>query len=202
MTDAPTRDRVPATPGIERLVSGLERLAKEEDRAALAGLRRGLGKEHAPPAEVLRVVVPLLPAGQVAARDKRLAFLLAPLFALHPEPWDSDDAKPWTSNFGASLRRLAERTDGGGPERRFMALLDADADDLGPHLRRLVSVLASARPPIPVDWRQLARDLRAWEHPDRPVQKRWAESFWAISGEPADAAEMGRSEDGDRDESA
>ena len=194
MSEAPRRAEPPSNLNVEGLIRGLERLTGGDDRpgqdnrAALAGLRRGLGKEDAPPAALLREVVPLLPAGNVTQRGRAVAFLVAPLFALHPLSWGDDQRGRWERNFGASVRRLAQETESAGPERRFMALLDADADDLGPHLRYLVALLAGADRPIPVDWRQLTWDLLRWERADREVQRRWADAFWAARAEAAGEA--------------
>ena len=188
MTDSSTRADPPANLSVERLVGGLEQMAARDDRAALAGLRRGLGKEDAPPAALLREVVPLLPAGRMARRSRQVAFLVAPLFAAHPLSWTGEGDGRWQRNFGASMRRLAQGTESAGPERRFMALLDADPDDLGPHLRHLVALLAHAERAIPVDWRQLTWDLLGWERADREVQRRWADAFWAARAEAAGEA--------------
>ncbi|MCX7599824.1 MAG: type I-E CRISPR-associated protein Cse2/CasB [Armatimonadetes bacterium] len=62
-------------------------------------------------------------------------------------------------------------------ERRFVALLRANFEDLPGHLRRAVMLLASAQ--IPVPWAQLLADLSYWDHPERFIQRAWADSFWA-----------------------
>ena len=62
-------------------------------------------------------------------------------------------------------------------EKRFTALLDADADELPWRLRQITAVLDAAG--IAVDWPSLLADLWRWNHADRPVQVRWARQFWA-----------------------
>jgi CRISPR system Cascade subunit CasB len=62
-------------------------------------------------------------------------------------------------------------------EQRFIALLDADADELQWRLRHLTSQLSAAR--ISVDWPALLKDLWAWNSSQRYVQIRWARHFWA-----------------------
>jgi CRISPR system Cascade subunit CasB len=57
-------------------------------------------------------------------------------------------------------------------------LLNSDEEELPHHLRGIVSLLRSAKAPIPVDWSQLTWDLRFWSHPERRVQRDWARSFW------------------------
>jgi CRISPR system Cascade subunit CasB len=63
-----------------------------------------------------------------------------------------------------------------GVERRFVALLAADREDVGEHLRGLVGLLRQHD--VPINWLQLLRHLGAWDRPDRDVQRRWARSFW------------------------
>lgn len=62
-------------------------------------------------------------------------------------------------------------------EKRFTALLDADADELPWRLRQITAVLDAAA--IAIDWPSLLADLWRWNHPDRPVQVRWARQFWS-----------------------
>lgn len=150
------------------------------DRAALAALRRGLGKEPGEAPDVFPVLLPILPDGELSRWDERVAYLVASLFALYPDapPWPEAARERWQRNLGASLRRLAEQTDSEGPERRFVALLNSDVADLSHHLRGVVSLLKSAKQPIPVDWVQLTWDLQRWNDAERRVQKRWAGAFW------------------------
>jgi CRISPR system Cascade subunit CasB len=61
-------------------------------------------------------------------------------------------------------------------EKRFTTLLDADADELPWRLRQITAVLDAAG--MAVDWPSLLADLWRWNHPDRPVQVRWARQFW------------------------
>ena len=126
------------------------------------------------------VLLPLLPEGELSRRDERVAYLVASLFALYPDapPWPETSRERWQRNLGASLRQLAAQTDSEGPERRFVALLNSDVDDLPHHLRDIIALLKSAKSPVPVDWVRLIWDLRGWNIPERRVQKDWAGAFW------------------------
>lgn len=170
----------------QRFATFLLDLARPEapNRAALAALRRGLGKSPGEAAEMFPYVVPWIPE-RASDWDHTTHFLVASLFALHPLPWaDSDTASPrsrhLSRNFGASMAALIskrpDRLD--AVERRFVALLNAHQEDIGNHLRRNVALLKAAE--IPVDWAQLLSDLLAWDRPQRSVQRRWARSFWRI----------------------
>ena len=184
-----SRATVPAqewgTLRVARLVRGLERLIERENRAALAALRRGLGKEPGGAPEMFPIIVPLLPAARLRRRDEACAYLIASLFGMHPRSWKAEGSGRRSRNLGASLRQLRQRTESEGPQRRFVALLNSDADDLGHRLRDVIGLLRDAG--LPVDWEQLTRDILAWERADREVQLRWARAFWGEEREPSEA---------------
>ncbi len=185
---------------LEALVPTLER---EGDRAALAALRRGLGKAPGDDLKMLPYIVRMLPA-HLRRREEPPYYLTASLFALYPVAWPG--TKPQT--FGASMRSLAldqgaarggassnegDDEQGGGRldksvERRFVALLNADdeGESFATHLRHAVSLLKSSDTRI--HWVQLLLDLGAWGWTSRPVQRRWAQDFWSPQGK--DAASM------------
>jgi CRISPR system Cascade subunit CasB len=156
---------------IDRFVKHLESLRERQDRAALARLRRGLGKEPGTVAEMHAVVLSRLPAS-LSLREENWFYLVASLFAAHPE-------RGGEGNLGRSFARLAAKRDSASIEKRFVALLDAHEDDLASHLRHAVSLLASDT--VAVDWRQLLADLLRWDHPNRIVQRSWARGFWATA---------------------
>lgn len=188
MTESAPRQSERSELNVPGLIRELEKLTprvgpdgKEKgDRAALAALRRGLGKEPGDAPEVFPVLLPLLPEGELSHWDERIAYLVASLFALYPEapPWPETARQRWQRNLGASLRQLAIQTESAGPERRVVALLNSDIDDLPHHLRGVISLLKTATPPVPVDWVRLTWDLRGWANAERAVQKAWANAFW------------------------
>jgi len=151
-----------------RLVDSLAaRRDNPQGRGALADLRRALQRPPGEDANVFRYVVPHLPGER--GWTETAAFLVASLFAAHPDAGGSGD-------IGAAFRRLADKTNSESVERRFIALLNADAQDLAPHLRQAVSLLKANA--VPVDWEQLLKDLLAWDHPDGYVRRNWARGFW------------------------
>ena len=172
-SDEPRRLSVP------RLVAGLQALIEPDervDRPALAALRRGLGKRPGEAPEMFPVLIPLLPPGRLWPWDETCAYTIAALFAMHPAVWRGAEEGRWRRNLGASMRRLREATDSEGPERRMVALLNSDGDDLPEHLRGIVALLRSAD--VPVDWTQLTHDLLRWNRESREVQRRWATAYW------------------------
>jgi len=193
------------------------------NRAALAALRRGLGQEPGLVPEMFSYVRELARVRQEKEGD---AFLVASLFGLHPLDWVSAEGdrdrrrEPWTQNFGNSLARLVAKLQDNqrsgpaepderaapsstrpspqpGVERRFMALLAADREDIGHHLRSLMGLLRQHD--VPVNWLQLLRDLGRWPQPERDVQRRWARSFWG-STTPDQSAVVTGATPSDRDD--
>lgn len=148
-------------------IAYLEQLRDRQDRAALAALRRGLGREPGQAPEMFRYVVPWLPVEGWA--DRRY-FTIAALFALHPLAGGS-------GNMGDHFARVrASAASEEAVERRFTNLLSAHADDLSYHLRQAVSLCRANH--VPVNWNRLFQDVDGWEWPSRSVQRRWARSFW------------------------
>ncbi len=178
-------------PSQEAFIAYLIGLAKEghEDRGALAELRSGLGKKPGEMSRVHRHVVPFLPE-----KDEwqcRWYYLVATLFGLHPmhqdpRPYGADHEKTWEhmtvgNSFGHVWR---ERDYPPSIEARFIALLNADADDLGDHLRQIVAMLKTYE--VPLDWRRLFSDLLNWESQEKYVQKSWARDFYRHSQKKED----------------
>ena len=150
----------------------LESLRDSDRRGALAALRRGLGKPAGAEPEMMRYVVPWLPA-DTSPWQEAPYFLVASLFALHAQPGGR-------GNMGRHLVDAQQREHSNEAlERRVTALLAAHRDDLPYHLRQAVSLLRSCD--IPVAWSRLLRDIQNWDHPDHFVQRNWARSFWSRS---------------------
>ena len=203
----------------ERFVAALTRYIPDEEasrrgnRAALAALRRALGKPIGEALDAFPYVVPLLPSG-LQPWDEQRYYLVASLFALNPRPWLGQRHQ----SLGLALRLLArsqsdarsgddagaESEGSGGTldpavERRFVALLNASGDGFTTHLRHAVTLLNSHDRRI--DWAQLLSDMRGWEYPNRWVQRRWAHDFWAGGARDARSADDG-SEAVDADDDA
>lgn len=150
-------------------VEHLERLRDHDDRAALAALRRGLGRPST--MEMCRYVVPWLPA-ECHPLDEELYFTIASLFASHPKPGGS-------GTMGDALARVAADSGAASVERHFVALLKSRSEELADRLRHVVALARSHN--VPICWHQLFRDIRAWQHPSRYVQRSWARAFWTAS---------------------
>ena len=135
-----------------------------DDRAMLAKLRRGLGREPGAVPAMLPYIAPFLGTGKEAD-----LFLIASLFALHPLHVSK-------GNMGDHMRALAGERSSQATEYHLLRLLEARRDTLEPPLRRAISMLAERG--IRVNWHQLMRDIRNWDHPEHFVQRNWARAFW------------------------
>ncbi len=152
-----------------KFISYLERLAERDHRAALSDLAAELGR---PPGSTIRSLRWLSRwTSHASPAEQARRHLVAALFAVHPQ-------SATHGNVGHTVARVA-RARGLTPslERRFVALLEADAQDVGHHLRSLVGLARAAG--VPVAWAQLLADLRRWDDPLRRVQSEWARGLWA-----------------------
>ncbi len=161
------------------LVESLRRLADplDPDRAALAQLRRCLARD----------------LGRALCRVGRLfnrvpdyalddAVLVAALFASHQEHRQG-------VGLGKAFRELRDGAGGASVEKRFVALLDSEREDLPGRLRQAVFLLRAKG--VGLDWERLLADLRRWDQPSRRVQRDWARQFWEERRAEAPAAGAG-----------
>lgn len=173
-----------------RLARCLSALATDEnrDRAKLASLRRGLGKENGWDPQLASIVNPQI--GNINDRQATICYHVAALFGLHPVGRKNGEEETARNgnyrSFTQSLHLYAyDRFQNGGGsldeikqplDRRVMALLNADGEDVFTHLRYAVSLLRNST--IPVDWEKLIVDLDRWDDPDRSVQRAWSRAWW------------------------
>jgi CRISPR system Cascade subunit CasB len=162
----------------EEFVAMLEGLYHQDDRAALATLRRGLGKTLGKEMGVYRYFGKFTDRFK-SRRHEEDYHTLATLFGLYPgESWRVSNPRWGETCLGASLFQLKAAM-GDSVERRFVALLNAPHEDLPDYLRQIVGLLKSKE--VKLDWAQLLRDLEKWDDEDREVQRKWAAWFWRES---------------------
>lgn len=101
--------------------------------------------------------------------ERQATYLVAGLQAL-------SRAQSANGDLGSAAAALRKSTDSASVEQRFLALLDADADELPHRLRQMVTLMSSAN--IAPDWGTLRKDLRWWRNGERTVQQRWARSYY------------------------
>lgn len=177
-----TETRTPSS--IERVIQRVE-----SDPAALAALRRGVGRSLDDSPGSWPYVAEI--AGPKHWREPA-AHLAIGLFALHhqSQALGSMNKEGWS--LGKACRALAFRRDRSGAskegvERRFKAALAAEAPEaLGVHLRGLVTLLRGED--VPLDYVRLYHDLCSWHFPDsrRRVCLTWARDYFATKSDDND----------------
>lgn len=84
--------------------------------------------------------------------------------------------RPNGTSFGRALSTIVKDENQQGLDRRFVALLDADEQQLPFRLRQLI--MRFKGPDRALDWAQLLHDLTYWHYDDRFVQARWARDYF------------------------
>lgn len=156
-----------------RFIAHLESL-KQHDRGALAALRRSLSFSPGTHAPAMPWVEPFAVKDGTREAQRQALYLVAGLYAAHPRHRSGAALAQ-----GLGLVKIRRGSD--SIERRFIALLSADAESLPVHLRHAMALLAAEE--LPCDYTQLAADLARWLDPwqddarDR-VRQRWAREFY------------------------
>ncbi|MBI5033528.1 MAG: type I-E CRISPR-associated protein Cse2/CasB [Chloroflexi bacterium] len=170
-------------------INYLQILEKSNNRAALAALRRGLGKPPGSEPLMYPYIVPELEAMPV--EDEAPYFLVASLFALHPQSARNE-------NLGIHLRKLWRQSGADEPppniERRFVMLLAAHPNDMYKLIQPIVNLLKAGT--VPLDWYQLLYDLKRWQNPDTrsDVRRAWAYQFWKREAQNKIKSQLERSQ--------
>lgn len=174
---------------MELLMRALGDDERPDARANRARVRRGAGDASAF-AGVSSVVEPLIgrvesqipPAKQELFTN--LAYIIAPLYALHPQ----HDPQ---GTIGHHMRQLGgDGTIPSAVERRFTTLLSTGNQELPEVLRQTVMLLKSRG--IGVNWPQLLADLfygAQSEVQRSQVRRKWARDFWRERPSDQESAE-------------
>jgi CRISPR type I-E-associated protein CasB/Cse2 len=176
---------------VGRKIAGLQqgyRANQSAQVAALARLRRGLGKQPGELLDILEFTTAPELVGDWRSDDPNHAEIAAhhclTLFAMHQQS-QSQPMHHSGQRLGKALRKLIGR-DELKPEnpvvRRFAMLGTADTlDEVVHHLRGLVQLLRANA--IPLDYGLLARDLLAWQYPNGPARVRmgWGRDFYTFT---------------------
>jgi CRISPR system Cascade subunit CasB len=153
----------------------IDRLWKLE-RAELAELRRSLAFDAGTYAPAFRIVESYAMNASSRFRSD-MYYLVAGLFALVERP-NPDKPAPQIEprNLGQSIAELfVDRQRSKSVEDRFIALLDADAEQVQYRLRQMIALLKDT---AKIGWTELLQDLTNWNSEDKFVQRKWAKSFY------------------------
>jgi CRISPR system Cascade subunit CasB len=166
---------------------------KERDRGALATLRRSLAFDPGDDPRSFRHVERYVGRDWHASDARRRAlYAIAGLFAAHPDGHER--------SLAAALGQVLRVKERPSLELRFLALLEANADSVMPHLRQAVSLLAAegvgySHSALLADLHTLLDEGALPDHRDR-IKRQWARDFYrALQAEPADASSATASAD-------
>jgi CRISPR system Cascade subunit CasB len=177
-----------------------------QSKAALAQLRRGIGKEPGATPEIWDITFNKVPEeltcqGKIAESEPTRAewaiHTALTLYALHKqgktatmdeETKETEGKKIYGSSLGRAARKLvkSDKENEETIKRRFDAVATAkDLTELAHHARGLVQLLKAED--IPLDYHRFAGDLYLYQDPDRQnaVKLRWGEDFWRYWGNEA-----------------
>lgn len=160
------------------LIAWLERL-NEVDSKAKAVLRRSLAFDPGKHIPAFPYVEPFLKGVEEGWR-RDMHYLVAALWAAHwreSQPASKIKLAVATGRYDLERRNKMsadERRKTTSTEKRFIALLDADGDQLPHRLRQMVALLGEQ----PIDFNALLNDLLRWNVDDKPSQNAWARDFY------------------------
>lgn len=169
------------------------------DAGDRAELRRCLAAER--PIDHLPAyrIVESFASGAKSRWQRECYYLLAGLFAMverrppkkrGAEPNDNNAELPGKSlTLARAIKAYEGRSEKGegnmsSTERRFLALLDSDRDQLPYRLRQMLLMVTRGQNAVsaPLDWAQLLRDLWYWRDDEGDsVRQRWAQQFYEPS---------------------
>lgn len=162
-----------------------------ENRAALANLRRGVGRDPGELPQLFGIILMDMPEEfmsekGVATKEEWSCYIALTLYALHQQGNEMANQPMHTEekiNLGAAMWELASSYEDSNAEQRMlqrMRMLSTSADmkELSYHLRGVIQLLKSKG--IPVNYGILAADLYELQCPDgkKRVHLRWGQSFF------------------------
>ena len=176
--DSPPRGST--QPRVQAFVEHLANIC--EDRGARATLRRSAAFAPGEDVRAFPFVEPFLP-DEAPASERRAFYLCAMLYAMHGQ---HQQGRSLAKAFGALWRKKDQRP---SLEKRFIALLEADADGLSEHLRQIVMLLKEEA----FDHAALLTDLRELMKPytterQNRIRARWAKDFYRSETRATDAS--------------
>lgn len=152
--------------------------ARRADRAVVKRARTGHPLQRVQARRIYHRLVPEGVAHSPWTVD--LVGRVASLFVVNPLSTDRDEG------IGAAARALARRpgVSHDAVERRFLALLGASDATVDTHLSRLLARCNAEG--VHVNYGNLSFQLERVGHPDRYVQRAWADEFWGGNAAPGD----------------
>jgi len=149
---------------IERLES-----LNEKDTKVRAVLRRSLAFDPGSFVQAIPYVEPFVKDEDNSWR-RQMLYLVAGLWAAH---W-REDQRGQPMSLGEACAAYQAASGSMSAERRFIALLDADSDQLPHRLRQMIALLKEQ----PIDFDSLLNGLLYWNDDQKRTQNAWARDFY------------------------
>ena len=164
---------------LDKFIARLQHL-EEHDRDGLAALRRSLAFDPGSYVPAFPYIEPFANADWSARDSRRLAlYIVAGLFAQNPRQRDI--------SLAAALGKLYRKEESDSIEKRFIALLGAEPENLHTYLRQVGSLLGAHD--LGCDYRKLFNDVSRWINPRLDpnwrddIRQRWARDFYGYRQE-------------------
>lgn len=177
---------------VKNRIQWLQDMPEHPRKAALANLRRGIGRIPGDMPELWGMYLQDLPESMqresgYPTREEWAVYLSLTLYAMHQQGHSlpADSMNQEGERFGRCVRKLIpseERPEDSSILRRFNALATAaDMQECAHYLRGVIQLLRAES--IPLDYPQLAWDLYELQLPDLAprVRLRWGQDFYRIS---------------------
>lgn len=147
--------------------------------AARAALRRSLAFPPGAYPRAMPYVEPFLAKRDWRQEEREAYYLVAALYAL------KDGAHQVGRTLAQALALRKNATGSASVEKRFLALLEADRDQIAFRLRQAVALVEGG-----IDFARLLDDLLRWFSPERHVQARWAREFYGAEASEEEKKEV------------
>jgi CRISPR system Cascade subunit CasB len=150
-------------------IEWLEKLNKSDTKVR-AVLRRSLAFDPGEYVPAFPYIEPFL-KGEDNVWRRKVFYLVAGIWAMH---WREGQRGQTMSLGKACAAHGVARSGSTSTERRFIALLDADPDQLPHRLRQIVALLKEYE----IDFAPLLTGLLYWNHDRKRTQNNWARDFY------------------------
>jgi len=140
-----------------------------KDTKVRAVLRRSLAFEPGRHVKAFPYVEPFLKEDENGWR-REVHYLVAGLWAAHWREGRNGEAQ----SLGRACAHHQNHSGSASTEARFVALLDADRDQVPHRLRQMVTLLGEEN----LDFGELLKGLLYWEDEQKRTQNHWAQDFY------------------------
>jgi len=166
------------------VASQIKRLTENDDKGALAKLRRGAGKEPGSIPDIWEYTMGELPESAKGDEENAVHTALT-LFAVHRQgtnitglaTYTGGDGKTRPVTLGAAVRKLRDGANDEAVIRRFNTTVTADTvNELSVHVRSLIQLLRAKS--IDMNYAKFAKDIYLWRFDKDKTRLEWGQDFW------------------------